>query len=138
MKWGAKQFQFLRQINTKKRNVGRSIPANNLHPRHTMESVQQNKTKCCWDLNGKRVYQLSCRCEGNDFRKPKSDLVCQFVSPAGGCCKVLSKRQQRTIDMILLNLNSLEPIKKRRGNWLWSSWSWWQLELFCGFWKWSK
>lgn len=51
--------------------------------------------------------------EGNDFRKPKSNLVCQFVGPAGEYCKVLSKRQQRTVHVVLLNLNSLEPIKQK-------------------------
>lgn len=34
--------------------------------------------------------------------------------PAGECCKVLSKRQQRIVDVVLLNLNSLEPIKQKR------------------------
>lgn len=60
------------------------------------------------------MYQWSCHWEGNDFRKPKSDLVCQFVGPAGECCKLLSKRQQRTVDVVLFNLNSLEPIKQKR------------------------
>lgn len=49
-----------------------------------------------------------------------SNLVCHSVGPAGECCKVLSRRQQRTADVVLLNLNSLhgsfEPIKQKKTN----------------------
>lgn len=85
-----------------------------------MESVQQNKTKYCWSLTGKRIYQWVLPL-GMTLGQAKSNVVCQSVGPAGECCSVMSKRQQRKAGMVSLNLNSLHGFfelikqKKKRG-----------------------
>lgn len=44
--------------------------------------------------------------------------MCQSVGPAGECCSLMSKTQQRKSGMVSLNLNSLhgsfEPIKQQK------------------------